>query len=908
MGSFVSSSSSPIVVHILDTMASSSKGSASKRPSAKPVGNRVYGVTPAAPPSASSFNDPADGPSQVSFDASLRILGVTPMDKKALFLPASAEECSVLVNNFRRSPNSKPPAFHLPQYADPDKVQFKTILDTIDNSPGPATFYPPQLITTCELFSKGRLSTGQGLHLYQALVILQRAFAKIMGDTIPNRRIVAASCSLWLSPTLSIVWYVPAFYWVVSVQPASTLQEYYHLYWHYTSNCPLFAPILIALICDFCADHLTPEEYAAKIYDGKARDGYGMSSKTRQRVKDYLPEPISLKQLAIPIPFDATTREGQIIVTIASQGTDVDQIRQPRTNIALRPDPSSRIVAPKPSKARSGHKEPFPPPSQRRPSSPKGDESSSEASSRHGVSAPSSPQRFPLSRSPVPEVLVVEDEDDDEPDLFVQPPDPIPPITRRSIARAAKTKHLTGDAVVKASTPSVKRERDPVVAEADQPANEPPSKKRRTQSAAGVIPSSLPIAPPDPPRLLPVKAPVRIQEGPPDYFDDDDTKTTGHEGFLTNPDFQPKAPFSQLIRKTVAQNPRAPKLPFLRAPKWQISDEMKNFGAFINSADTSFSLQGLSRYNYLASRHLQSTTSTTLPSPDALYSPTNCLTCLTRGVVCDGGSKLAGACSHCDRTHRSCSNSLGLEDHKDRFLAIHNTIQGYPAGYSGSLDRFRATLEEMGHVTASFETIFKDVRRRLSHQLQEIRANGFDFNVVLSQWVDDNPNHPLDYDLLTWLATFFGWDSACNLSSFLVDPDDTARLEEFLRNNISTVEVAEDPSTSSYAAAVPTVSPSSPVNSTSNLPAPLPSSRRRPSAAIPINFTSDLPFHTPPASTTVDEEMDVEEGTSRASVVHALVTEYDDSDDEEDAEVETDDDVPVEIAPPASLNISKSRK
>ncbi|KAJ3816556.1 hypothetical protein F5880DRAFT_1512555, partial [Lentinula raphanica] len=686
-------------------MASSSKSSASKRPLPKTSGNRVYGVTPAAPPSASSFTDPADGPSQVSFDTSLRILGSTPPDKSSLFLPASAEECSVLVNNFRRFPNSKPPAFHLPQYADPEKVQFKAILDTIDNSPGPTTFYPPQLITTCELFSKGRLSTGQGLHLYQALTILQRAFAKIMGghhSKSENRRRILQFLA------------VPNF---------KHCLEYYHLYWHYTSNCPLFAPILVALICDFCADHLTPEEYASKIYNGKARDGYGMSSKTRQRVKDYLPEPMSLRQLAIPIPFDATTREGQIIVTIASRGTDVDQIRQPRTNIALRPDPTSRIVVPKPSKVRSGRKEPFPPPSQRRPPSPKEDESSSEASSRHGVSAPSSPQRFPLSRSPVPEVLVVEDEDDDEPDLFIQPPDPVPPVTRLSIARAAKTKHLTGDAATKNSVPPTKRERDPVVTEADQSANEPPPKKRRTQPTGGVVPSATPIAPSDLPRPSPVKVPVRIQEGPPDYFDDDDTKTTGHEGFLTNPDFQPKAPFSQLIRKTVAQNPRAPKLPFLRAPKWQISEEMKNFGAFINSADTSFSLQGLSRYNYLASRHLQSSNSTTLPSPEALYSPSNCLTCLTRGVVCEGGSKLGGACGHCDRTHRSCSNTLGLEDHKDRFLAIHNTIQGYPTGYSGSLDRFRATLDELGHVTASFETIFNDVRRRLSHNLQEIRTN-----------------------------------------------------------------------------------------------------------------------------------------------------------------------------------------
>ncbi|KAJ3737898.1 hypothetical protein EV360DRAFT_91131 [Lentinula raphanica] len=217
---------------------------------------------------------------------------------------------------------------------------------------------------------------------------------------------------------------------------------------------------------------------------------------------------MSLKQLAIPIPFDATTCEGQIIVTISSQGTDVDQIRQPCTNIALRPDPS----APKPSKAHSGRKEPFPPPSQRRPSSPKEDESSSEASLRHGISAPSSPQRFPLLRSLVPEVLVVEDEDDDEPDLFVQPPDPVPPSNHSSEHCTGSQNQAPDRGCVKASTPSVKRERDPVVAEADQPANEPPSKKRRTQSAAGVIPSSLPIAPPDLPRLFPVKAPVRIQD------------------------------------------------------------------------------------------------------------------------------------------------------------------------------------------------------------------------------------------------------------------------------------------------------------------------------------------------------------------------------------------------------------
>ncbi|KAJ3754195.1 hypothetical protein EV360DRAFT_73889, partial [Lentinula raphanica] len=429
-----------------------------------------------------------------------------------------------------------------------------------------------------------------------------------------------------------------------------------------------------------------------------------------------------------------------------------------------------------------------------------------------------------------------------------------------------------------------KREHSPQKLPPDATFPEPPPKKRRTQKASGrVIADSLVPTPEEP--STKDKEPLRIQEGEPEYRDGDNSKTSGHQQFLTNPNFKPKAPFSQLIRKTIAQNLRAPKLPFLRRPKWKLSEEMKNFGAFINSADTSFSLQGLSRYNYLASRPLQSSTSSTLPSPDALHSTTNCLTCLTRGVVCEGGTKIGGPCGHCDRTHRNCPSCLGLDEHRDRFLAIHKAVQGYPVGYSGSLDRFRDTLDEMGHVTASFEAIFGDVRRRLALNLQEIRANGFDFNVVLSKWADENPNLPLDYDLLTWLVTFFGWDSACNLSAFLVDPTDTTRLEEFLLASDFSDDGPTNPS-------VPAPLTASTTDLLPDLQAPLASSsllaqgsvlssRRRPAAAVPSNFSSDSKFHTPPASTTADDNMEVEEGTSRASVAQALVTEYDDSEEDE---------------------------
>ncbi|KAJ3764805.1 hypothetical protein FB446DRAFT_709989 [Lentinula raphanica] len=854
-------------------MASSTKASSSKKSSS----NRVYGVAPLPPASFSPDREDEVAINAVMVYNAVRAVGDTPPDKSALFLPASAEECSVLVNNFRRHPNSAPPAFHLARYAKPERLDFRNVVAALGTSPAPATFYPSRYARTCSVFAEGRASTSEGLHLYQALVILQKAFSKIIGGHHSKAENGRRILQLTNHPNFS------------------ECLRYYHEHWHYTNNCPLFAPLLIALVCDFCEEHLSPAEYKKRVYDSKARKGLGISAKTRERVKACVEELPTLKTLAIPIPFNPNTREGQIIVTVASKGTEVDQIRQPYTNIALRPDPSKRVSTPKPDRSDQSSRSTKVPAVPPRPITPEEEEDlESDGSSFHGASARPSPARFPVPSSPA----AVDDNEEEVEDSFSPVPELPVASQRQSIARAAKSKPLVPEVIMKAPGPAPKRSRASPAEDQDPPFREPPSKKRRTApKARAATPAS---------QELP--GPTRIQEGEPDYFDDDDIKTSGHQHFLTNPDFKPKAPFSQLIRKTIAQNPRAPKLPFLRRPKWQISEEMKDFGAFINSADTSFSLQGLSRYNYLTSRPLQASSSNTLPSPEALLSPNNCLTCLSRGVVCEGGTKIGGPCGHCDRTHRNCPSCLGLDEHRDRFLAIHNTVQGYPAGYSGSLDRFRNTLDEMRNVASSFGTIFGDVRRRLALNLQEIHSNGFDFNVVLSKWVEDNPNHPLDYDLLTWLATFFGWDSACNLSSYLVDPTDSARLEEFLRSNeLPTTEATEPGALEPIvpSSSVPQLhhdSPVSPAKSAIHVPASPLTSRRRPLAAVPDNFHQDHKFHTPlPESITVDdEELDGEEGTSRTSVGRTLLAERDDSDE--------DDDLDVEIINDDTSGLSKPKK
>ncbi|KAJ3737897.1 hypothetical protein EV360DRAFT_91132, partial [Lentinula raphanica] len=290
---------------------------------------------------------------------------------------------------------------------------------------------------------------------------------------------------------------------------------------------------------------------------------------------------------------------------------------------------------------------------------------------------------------------------------------------------------------------------------------------------------------------------------------------------------------------------------------------MRGFGAFATIGDTTFSLQGLSCFGYASSRYLWTSNNRTLPSPESLYSTNNCLTCISRGEVCESSEKPGGACRQCNGTHRSCPSCLSLEDHRDRFQALHNHVQGYPDGYAASLDQYASALDHITKLQAAFAPLFQDAQQALLQSMWTVRDTGFDFNVVLSQWAIDNPHLPLDYDTMTWLATLFGWHSACNLSNHLATPADRERLEEFLRINLPSPEELDTTQAASSSTPFPSAGPTS-----STVPASPGSPRQprcRPAAATPSNFFSEDKFHTPPASTTVEEEMEVDEGTSRAS-------------------------------------------
>ncbi|KAJ3738171.1 hypothetical protein EV360DRAFT_90743 [Lentinula raphanica] len=535
-------------------------------------------------------------------------LGKVANDSDALFLPASAEECSLLINRWKHLPNTASPAFSLPHYTHIDDVNFKTVLDQNVDDIRPDTFYPPQLSTFCQTFSTGAVSAAEGYQLYQALVFLQRGLSRLIRGHLSKVEIHRRLMSFTALPNFS------------------HSLEYYQLYWHGRQNCPLVAPLLMILLCEFCEEHLTPAEYAARVYDVRKRDGPGMSSKTRDRLLEDIRDIIELQDLAIPLPFDPSTREGQLILNVTSQGSRVDKIAHPIFRTVLQPDPAFQISAltktlPSPvTKTRL------------RPPSPNFDAVTPHPSTDLARPKCRPPQAFPVPSSDVE----MEGEDDVIPsEIFKSPGNPDVLVLRQSIAHAAKSKPLLPEEVRKAPTPlaGVKRDHSPGNTKSEPAPAEPPKKRRRTQKVAGKSRAGSTAPTLDDPATPADLESLRIQEGEPAYFHGDDTRVTAHANFLTNPNFQVKTPFSQLIRKAVATNKRGSKIPFLRAPKWKVSEEMKNFGAFATIGDTTFSLQGLSRFGYASSRFLWPTNNRTLPSPEALYSTNNCLMCTTRGQL-----------------------------------------------------------------------------------------------------------------------------------------------------------------------------------------------------------------------------------------------------------------------------------
>ncbi|KAJ3751876.1 hypothetical protein EV360DRAFT_89280 [Lentinula raphanica] len=581
---------------------------------------------------------------------------------------------------------------------------------------------------------------------------------------------------------------------------------------------------------------------------------------------------VTLTSLAIPLLLDPSTKEGQLIITVCQKGPPGSQLNHPYSHVSLLPDPSGFIRAV--------------------PRSLTPNEDSD--SNRSPV-----PVRSPIKkRRPPPAAYSDIELDDEEPDtpepLVANDSEPIEleiPKIRESIARAAKARGRGGASKndPPASQPFVqlpaKRERHITPPDDSYIPEGPPAKKTKSQKAAGKSRAASPSASLVPEAGPSEPQPLRIQEGPPDYFEGDDTRDPGLTLSLLNPAFTITTGFADILQ-TSSNTRRGARTPLLRPPKFLIADELRDLGAFLSTPEVTFSLQALSHYNYLTSRHLRTLNSHTLPAHDSIYSTSNCLTCLSRGLVCEG-SKSNGSCNNCEATHRTCPSCLGLEEHQDRFRAIYQTVQGFPIGYAKAADEFEKSLDRYAHLQTSFEPLFADARQDLAAKMRNLRAQGFDANVVLSHWAEENPNTPVDFETVSWFSTLFGWNTSCNVAQFLSNPSDIAKLEAFL------LQLDPEPSKPlPQSQPSPSKAPTSLEPVVGTVRQPVLKSKHRPAAAVPVNFPLRHAFQTPstssappPSATVVGEGSDDEEGPAQATPGRSLLTEYEgEGDDDADAD------------------------
>ena len=122
-----------------------------------------------------------------------------------------------------------------------------------------------------------------------------------------------------------------------------------------------------------------------------------------------------------------------------------------------------------------------------------------------------------------------------------------------------------------------------------------------------------------------------------------------------------------------------------------------------------------------------------------------------------------------------------------------------------ALARFQAGLDRYFRAQELAQDMFNLAGYNLAHLVRDLKVAGLDANVVLTAWAKEHPNDKLSYDDATLLATFFNWNSSCNLSAYLEKPEEIDKFQHFLKEH--KLESSSDPSTSSEAVSAPVESP-----------------------------------------------------------------------------------------------------
>ncbi|KAJ3764749.1 hypothetical protein FB446DRAFT_795769 [Lentinula raphanica] len=625
----------------------------------------------------------------------------------------------------------------------------------------PTNFYPPQLVQMYPPFANGPLCRMNASHLYRGLRLVQDAISEVQAANKSRAKTQANIIQVLEDPAIQ------------------NALKHYRRFWHRSRSCPLFALRFVCLFCDYCERYLETAEYTKLVYDEAKSTGFGVSSVLRTAVKNFLKTTVpTMANLAIPIPFDSLSLEGQLIVKVASTGSPPQILRDPFTNQDILPEPSyeaqALVTTPPPQATSSNYG------------------IASPTISNDGVASPVGSPFLPDEDVDMGETEASSDELEEldvfqgsrvrtraGTDLGTLRSNPSRPKPGKVGPPIGKGKSKAVEASKPSVTITVKRERPDEEKATSMPT--PALKKQKTGRAAGKARAVTPPVTAEvdelEPELISEAAASSIASA--QLLATNDRDVSQHVSFLTNPNYKPQLAFHTLVQPGHNLK-RRPDHQILRLPKWSATPELAAVGSFLTAGNVSFSISNLARFAHLTSRGLVPSSSP--PDPD-IAPTTDCVSCLIRGLTCRSGEQIGGPCSGCEQSHRTCLSALHLELQSDLLDIIPEAVRALPGGFSGAVTQLQEALNSHFRVLEHAGELIQNSLVGLARHVNRTKLSGLDANVVLSLWAKEHPDEDLDYDTACWFATFFGWNSSCNLSAYLKDPEAIAKFKTFIRDH-----------------------------------------------------------------------------------------------------------------------------
>lgn len=288
-----------------------------------------------------------------------------------------------------------------------------------------------------------------------------------------------------------------------------------------------------------------------------------------------------------------------------------------------------------------------------------------------------------------------------------------------------------------------------------------------------------------------------------------------HPTLATAPEFRSGLPAKDLIPAKEPNNARRVQVKCL--PAWKLEPDLYAFGPYFKKAGVVYSPQDLS----ILARAIPDVKFLSLfftyPFAHLLPQISNptygpCLACLAlgKGNLCRQGLKFGEKCLPCKGRDRVCSHNWSLDERAELFDATYAVAKSGPQGpYLVTLFfplpcnihpilGIQDALDCLGTSRAAYDGLELVLHQTLKSMAAAHERLGRDFlrlhdavvdpSLFFQALLEKNPDTEITYDLLSYYATLFDWDSSLNFRSVI---SGFSSVSEWLASNNVAISIAE---------------------------------------------------------------------------------------------------------------------